>query len=420
MPAVTKSPRKLALAISLGGLLEIYDFIIYGLMASYIAANFFSVENDASALLGAFVTFAVGYITRPLGGLFFGHLGDRHGRKSSFTLSIILMACSTGLVGCLPVYNTAGLLAPALLIVLRLIQGFSLGGEVPGAITYLSESVPERKGTVLGILFMSLMLGVSFGTAVNGIISTFLDEEAIHSWGWRIPFWLGASLGFVSFQIRQRFEESGYFMALDQAQQCSSQPLLTLIRTHPGGLTFGLVIMALCGATASTYGVFMPGYLSTILGYAPGEVAWSTALAFLIFSPVCIAAAGITDYINRKYLLCMTAVTAMVCSWPAFHYFASEGADLKTILLICGLLNAISSGLLPALLVSCFPTEVRYTGIAVSYNVGVALFSGLTPVILMLLIKEVGHASAPAIYVTTVSALSLLVLLLPWPQQKLS
>lgn len=410
---------KLALAVSIGGLLELYDFLIYGLMASYIAGNFFPPENTFTALLGTFATFAVGYLARPLGGILFGHLGDRYGRKATFALSMFLMAASTALMGCLPTYSTIGILAPSILVALRLIQGVSLGGEVPGAITYLSESAPGRQGLVIGILFMSLMVGIAFGTFVHGLLTLYLDQPAMMEWGWRIPFWLGGMLGIVSYQIRRRFSESGYFLALDRSKQRSSQPFLILIRHHLKGFICGLLIMALCGATVTIYGVYMPGYLTSLLGFPPNEVSWHTTLAFIILSPVCVLGGLLTGQINRKWLLLLTAVAVASLSWPAFRYFASEGARLEQVMLICALFTGISSGVLPPLLVNCFPTEIRYTGIAASYNISFSLFGGLAPLISTLLVKESGRISEPAIYVIIIALVSLLALLLRWPDQPL-
>ena len=410
---------QLALSISIGGMLELYDFMIYGLMASYIAENFFPADNTFTALLATFATFAVGYLTRPFGGIVFGHFGDRYGRKTTFALSMFLMAASTALMGCLPTYSSIGVFAPALLVILRLIQGISLGGEVPGAITYLSESAPERQGLVVGILFMSLMSGIAFGTFVHGVLTLYLDKATMMEWGWRVPFWLGGMLGIISYQIRRRFSESGFFQALDQAKQRCSQPFLILIQQHYRGLFCGVLIMALCGATVTIYGVYMPGYLTSLLEFPHNEVAWHTALAFMVLSPVCVLGGLLTDQINRKWLLFLTAIAVIALSWPAFQYFASEGAHLKKIMLICALFTAISSGLLPPLLVNCFPTEIRYTGIATSYNISFTLFGGLAPFICTLLVRESGQAQAPALYVIIIACLSLIALLLRWPNQSL-
>lgn len=410
---------KLAFTVSMGGMLELYDFLIYGLMASYIAENFFPSEDTVASLLSTFATFAVGYLTRPLGGIVFGHFGDKYGRKKAFTLSILLMALSTVMIGCLPGYASMGVLAPILLVTLRLIQGFSLGGEIPGAITYLSESAPERQGMVIGILFLSLMLGISFGTFVHGMLTLHLDNQTMKEWGWRIPFWIGGSLGIISYQIRRHFNESGFFLALDKTRLKSRIPLMELIKNHHRGLICGLLIMALCGATVTIFGVYMPSYLATLLHFPSNEVAWHTALAFLALSPVCILCGILTDQLNKKALMLITALLIIFLAWPAFNFFISTGAHLKEVMLICALFVAISSGILPPLLVNCFPTEIRYTGVATSYNISFALFGGLAPFISTLVVKKSGSVAGPAIYVITIAAISLLALFFRWPIQQL-
>ena len=417
----TSSHRyKLAFAVSMGGMLELYDFLIYGLMASYIADQFFPFSDTFTSLLGTFATFAVGYLTRPIGGIAFGHFGDKYGRKKTFTLSIFLMAASTALMGCLPNYSQIGVMAPVLLILLRLVQGFSLGGEIPGAITYLSESAPDRQGFMVGILFLSLMTGVSLGTFVHGFLTLHLDEQTMSDWGWRIPFWLGGTLGILSYQIRKQFNESGFFLALDQAKQQSTVPIAIMLRIHARGLICGFMVMALCSATATIYGIYMPSYLSNILGFSRSDTAWHTALAFLMLAPVCVLGGIISDLVNHKIVLLVTSVIIACGSWPAFQYFMSDGAQLKTIMLICGLMSALATGLLPPLLVQCFPTEVRYTGIATCYNISFILFGGMAPFTSTLLIKESHQVTGPAIYLILIAVASMSVLLLRWPKQTMS
>ncbi|MGI9276499.1 MAG: MFS transporter [Endozoicomonas sp.] len=418
---ITASSRqyRLALAVSMGGMLELYDFLIYALMASYIAENFFPAGDAMTSLLGTFAAFAVGYLSRPLGGLVFGHLGDRYGRKRTFTLTIFLMALTTALMGCLPTYSSIGISAPVMLVLLRLCQGFSLGGELPGAITYLSESVPRNEGVVVGILFMALMVGISLGTFVHGAMTLVLDQQTMTEWGWRVPFWLGGLLGMVSYQIRRRFDESGLFLALNQVRQRSRIPLLVLFRDYRRGLLCGFLMMALCGATVTVYGVYMPSYLSTLLGFSRSDVAWHTALAFLMLSPLCLLAGVLCDQVNRKLLLGFMVLMVFCLSIPAFRYFVSEAAEIHLILLICSLFAALASGLLPPMLINCFPTEIRYTGIATAYNFGFALFGGLAPFISTLLVKLTGTVSGPAIYLMLVAVISVPALLLRWPEHHL-
>lgn len=418
MPRCITAPSEqyqLAFAVSMGGMLELYDFLIYALMASYIADNFFPAADHISSLLGTFATFAVGYLTRPLGGLVFGHLGDRLGRKKTFTLTIFIMAVTTALMGCLPTYETIGVAAPALLVLLRLCQGFSLGGELPGAITYLSECAPQRKGLMVGILFLALMVGISLGTFVHGVLTLTLGADVMHDWGWRIPFWIGGALGVLSYQIRRRFNESGLFLALNQARQRASIPLFVLLKTHRRGLFCALLMMALCGATVTVFGVYMPSYLSSLLGFPRSEVAWHTAVAFLTLSPLSLLAGLLTDLMNRKWLMLGLALVVILGTFPAFQYFISEDPQLRKVIMICGLFAAVASGLLPPLIVDLFPTEVRYTGIATAYNFGFAIFGGLAPFISTLAVQHFETSCGPAYYIIAVAVMSLLALVFTWP-----
>ncbi|WP_051785710.1 MFS transporter [Endozoicomonas numazuensis] len=418
MPRCITAPSeqyKLALAVSMGGMLELYDFLIYALMASYLADNFFPASDNVTSLLVTFAAFAVGYLSRPLGGLFFGHLGDRLGRKRTFTLTISLMALTTALIGCLPTYHEVGIVAPILLILCRIFQGFSLGGELPGAITYLGESAPQRQGLMIGILFMALMVGISLGTFVHGLLNQSLGSEVMASWGWRIPFWIGGLLGLLSYQIRKRFEESGFFMALDQVRQRSSIPLLVLLKQHRKGLLCGFLLMALCGSTVTVFGVYMPSYLSILLGLPKGEVAWHTAVAFLILAPFSLLAGLCTDLINRKLLAACLALAVIFLAIPAFQYFMGDDIHIRRMMVICGLFAAIASGLLPPMIIRLFPTEVRYTGVATTYNFGFALFGGLAPFSSTLLVQLTGTNMGPAFYVSAIGVLGLMALFIAWP-----
>ncbi|MGI2026613.1 MFS transporter [Endozoicomonas acroporae] len=416
----SSSQYKLASSVSLGGMLEIYDFLIYGLMASYIAENFFPAEDHITSLINTFATFAIGYLTRPLGGVVFGHFGDRYGRKKTFTFSIFLMAVTTALMGCLPGWNSIGAAAPITLTLLRLLQGFSLGGEIPGAITYLSETTPERRGLVIGILFLAIMIGVSFGTFVHGMLEMYLSAEDMKEWGWRVPFWIGGSLGIISYHIRKHFSESGFFEALDQTKAQASIPIVLLFTQHTRGVICGLMTIGLCGATVTIYSIYMPGFLSSLLGFPREAVAWQTTLAFLMLSPLCLIFGLLSDLMNHKLILGIMAIVVATTSWPAFQYFSSPDAELNKILLICGLLAATASGALPPLLISFFPTEIRYTGIATCYNIGFAIFGGIAPVTSTLLAKYSSNTTGPAIYLSLVAVISLIALFIPWPNVQLT
>ena len=406
---------RLACAVSLGGMLELYDFLIYAMMASYIADSFFPSGDQTTSMLGTFATFAVGYLSRPLGGFFFGHLGDRYGRKKTFTLTIGVMGATTVLIGCIPAYSSIGILAPALLVLLRLLQGFSLGGEVPGAITYLSESSSQRSGLLLSILFMSLMLGVSFATFVHGLLTLFLPPESMAEWGWRIAFWIGGLLGGLSFYIRRRFDESGLFKALDKIRQRKLVPLRELLNNHLRGFICGLGIVAVFGSIVTLLGVYMPSYLSSLHGFSRADVAWHSSLAYIMLAPACLPLGLISDRYSHKLVLFVCILVVIVVSLPYFSYINTESAELSKIMLVSACLSALVSGLLPAMLVRLFPTEIRYTGVASTYNIGIALFGGLAPVSATFLIRYSDVSMGPALYLIMICLFALLILFIRWP-----
>lgn len=199
--------RKILLLCSLGGLLEFYDFIISALLAGYIATTFFPMNANINGLLAAFATFSVSYFARPLGGIIFGHFGDIYGRKHAFTVSVLIMAIGTFCIGLIPSYSSIGIYAPLLLILCKMLQGFSIGGEIPGAITYISEFFPHKKALTIGIVFCFLISGITTGYLVLAGLKYFYTQESIVNWAWRIPFFIGGIFGIIAFYLRKKLIE---------------------------------------------------------------------------------------------------------------------------------------------------------------------------------------------------------------------
>ena len=188
---ITKEQKRILYISSLGGMLEFYDFIIYALLAGYISTVFFPDATPINALLATFGTYTVGYFARPFGGIIFGHYGDKYGRKKTFAVSILIMACATLGIGLIPSYESIGIWAPILLLIFRLLQGFSIGGEIPGAITYVSESMPEQRGFGTGIIFCFLLCGLGLGYIIEALLLTIFSHQQVLDWAWRLPFFLG-------------------------------------------------------------------------------------------------------------------------------------------------------------------------------------------------------------------------------------
>ncbi|WP_232220803.1 MFS transporter [Legionella tunisiensis] len=230
-----------------------------------ISVIIFSNSNRLVALLNTFVVFALGYLARPLGGIVFGHLGDKFGRKSAFSLSVFIMATATLLMGCLPDYQAIGITAPLSLIGLRLLQGFSVGGEIPGAAIFIFEHVPlNKRGFSIGLVFMCITLGNSLGALVGLFLTFFLSQEQMLAWGWRIPFIIGFLLGIISYVIRKRAFETPIFLTMLEKKGLQEKPLSTLLQSSRKELLRAFLLTAVSSSTISLF-LYLPTYLSTVL-----------------------------------------------------------------------------------------------------------------------------------------------------------
>ncbi|KEQ13683.1 hypothetical protein GZ77_15375 [Endozoicomonas montiporae] len=382
---------------SLGGFLEFYDFIIYALMAVYIADQFFPSHDSFTSMLTTFATFSVGYFVRPLGGLVFGHLGDRFGRKPTFVATVLIMALSTFLMGCLPTYSQVGLWAPLMLVGLRVLQGFSIGGEIPGAMTYLSETVDRRRGLVMSLLFMVLANGVVFGSLVHAFMLWWLPVDEMKAWGWRIPFWLGGTMGICSYVVRKQFQESDLFLQLAKRKAQSAVPLFHLLQSHRRQLLVGIFLILPVATSMTLLFLFTPGYLTKMLGYSAGDVALAGSIGIFLSSVVFIAFGLLADTVSLRSLLCVASGIIVLFSVPVFYWYGA-GVDVYSVMLVSALIQGSITGVAPLALSELFPVNVRYSGIAFCYNVSFALFGGLTPVIAMTLIGWTNNLQSPAWY----------------------
>lgn len=278
--------RKLLILSSLGGVLEFYDFIIFALFASYIANAFFPAANQLAGLMITFATFAIGYLVRPLGGIVFGHFGDRIGRKATFTISILMMAFATLGIGIVPSYSAIGMAAPFLIISLRVIQGLSIGGEIPGAITYVSESLPRYKGLACGIIFCALTCGIVLGSVVDASMVSFFSEAQMHSFGWRIPFILGGIFGFLSYLLRKNLHESSQFLAIENTIE--KFPIVSVLKQQLLYVFAGAFMAALCAVIVTSLFLFIPAYFTGILHLPANAYIWERTLAISLGSSLSI------------------------------------------------------------------------------------------------------------------------------------
>jgi MFS family permease len=406
---MTKSQKKVLFLSSLGGVLEFYDFIIYALLASYISKEFFPTGDNISSLLATFATFSVGYLVRPLGGILFGHFGDKLGRKKTFTFSILMMAVATFCVGLVPSYASIGISAPIILTALRVIQGLSIGGEIPGAIAYVTESIPERKGFACGIIFFALINGIVLGSLIQAIFSTLFSNQQMLIWGWRLLFFIGGISGFLSYLMRRQLEESALFKTIED--KIEAFPIIAVFQSKLLNASAAVFVVGLGASIITLLFLFTPAYLGNVLHIDTNKYIWFNTFAIFLSGLFCIVFGALSDIYKHKILFLFVCVLSIIFVYPIFYIYAKHFSFFLIALLISAFLNGFAWGVIPNLLADLFPTQIRYSGIAISYNLGFAIFGGLTPVIAMLLIYKTGMVIAPTFYLILTATIALVALL---------
>ena len=402
---ISRSDWRVILLASLGGALEFYDFVVYSQFARYIGANFFPNDDAMVSLVVSFSVFAVGYFARPLGGIFFSHIGDRVGRRRVLIITILAMSAATAGIGLLPTYAQWGVAASALLVALRVVQGFCLGGELPGAISYVVETAPRRSGFSVGVVFFCVNSGVVLAALLNLVVHETLTVEQIGDWGWRIGFLVGGLLGLVSFVLRLSLEESKEFARIRKVASASAVPIAELLRTHAGAVLVGVAILAV---TAGFNGLLfaMPAFLPQTMSYEAADASAAQTLALAIMSVGLLFVAWLTDRMSRKSLALLGTALLALTSWPFFAAAQSHSVGLLTLFALAGVVGSICAGTVIAVSADLFPTRIRFSGVALSYNLAFTLFSGLAPVVAALLARNTGVAATAAYYMIGCAVLS--------------
>ncbi len=381
---------------ALGGALEFYDFIIFVFFATVIGKLFFPPDiPDWTATIQTFGVFAAGYLIRPLGGLVLAHFGDRFGRKRVFAFSIMLMALSTLGMAALPTYASIGVAAPVLLIVLRLLQGIAIGGEVPGAWTFVAEHVPFRKvGFACGFLCSGLTLGILLGSGIAAAINTVFSPEEVAGYAWRLPFLLGGVFGLIAVFLRRWLQETPIFMEMKQSRSLITEvPLVSVLRDHVRGVIVSMVMTWILSAGIVVTTLMTATFLQKLYGYSAQQslAATSFGTLFLIFGTA--AAGAIVDKVGSGRFFTVSSIFFAVATFAFYTYAATS----MTVLLVLYAIMGLSVGLVgavPYVMVRAFPARVRFSGLSFAYNVSYAIFGGLTPFVVssMLPINPMAHA----------------------------
>jgi MHS family proline/betaine transporter-like MFS transporter len=403
--AIVIDRRNIGAAL-IGNLLEWYDFAVYAFMAGLIGKNFFPSSDPLGSLLASFAVFGVGFLARPIGSIVIGRFGDVRGRKPALVVTILTMAVGTVMIGIVPSYASIGIAAPILVLVARLLQGFSTGGEAGNSMAFMVEWAPDgQRGYYGGLQQCSSAAGFLLGSGIAAATSSLLDPATMLDWGWRVPFLLGALIGPVGVYLRRHSEETPAFREVTQTMRTAPHgagetPVALAVRA------FGFTI--LWTVVYYIFLTFMPSFTANYAKLSGSDALWSNTLGLLALVVSAPLMGRLSDRIGRKPLLLAGCVLFFVVTYPAFSLMLS-GPPLFVIILlqmVFGVLIGMIAGTSPTAISEIFPTRIRTTWMSIGYTLAVALFGGFAPFIATWLIRETGSPIAPVYYVMAAAVVS--------------
>ncbi|HUH32116.1 MAG TPA: MFS transporter [Rhodanobacter sp.] len=401
--------RTLVLA-ALGGALEFYDFVVFVFFAIPLSHLFFPADTAPwLAQLQIYGIFAAGYLARPLGGIVMAHYGDKRGRKKMFTLSVFLMAVPTLGIGLLPVHAQVGMLAPLLLLLLRVLQGIAVGGEVPGAWVFVAEHVPPRRiGFACASLTSGLTVGILIGALVAAAINRQLTPAEVLDYGWRLPFLAGGVFGFFAVWLRRWLSETPVFEAMQARQELASGlPLRQVFERHLSSVLMSMLVTWLLTAAIVVVILLTPTLVQSMFHIAPVRAFFGNSVASFTLAVGCLFYGGLADRIGYARALLLGALGLLLTTYALYVDLRAGGTHFVGLYALAGFSVGVV-GVVPALMVVAFPPAVRFSGLSFSYNVAYALFGGLTPPLIGVLVKH-GGVLAPAHYVAFTALLGVAV-----------
>ncbi len=404
-PTSAQSHKAVTAAV-IGNVLEWYDFAVYAYVAGIIARKFFPIQDEVTALLSTFLAFGLGFVARPIGGVVIGRMGDTHGRKAALLLTIFLMAAGTVLIGILPTYSSIGFLAPLLLVVARLMQGFSAGGEWGGSTSFIVEWAPKGKRGLFGSFQQtSVVGGLLLGSGFAALMNTVLMPADMESWGWRVPFLVGGLLGPVGIYMRRNMGETPAYTTVSAKPPASTA-------AGPSGLSlaaraFGFTIVwTVCFYVLLNY---MPTWTQKYMKLTAAQALWSNTIGLLVLMVAIPVMGHLSDRYGRKPLLLACCVAFIVLPYPMFTYLNSGSVPLVMLIVVqmlFALMISMFSGAGPAAIAEIFPTRSRSTWMTSGYALAVAIFGGFAPYISVWLIDRFGSPTVHTYYLIAAAVVS--------------
>ncbi len=401
---------KTLLLSALGGALEFYDFVVFVFFAIPLSHLFFPPDTTPwLAQLQVFGIFAAGYLARPLGGIVMAHYGDTLGRKRMFTLSVFLMAVPTLAIGLLPVYAQIGMLAPLLLLLLRVVQGIAVGGEVPGAWVFVAEHVPPKRiGFACASLTSGLTVGILIGSLVAAAINDRMSPTEVLDHGWRLPFLAGGVFGFVAVWLRRWLSETPVFEAMHARKELASGlPLRLVFERHLPGVLLSVLVTWMLTAAIVVLILMTPTLAQSVFHVVPARAFLGNSVASFALALGCLFYGWLADRIGHARALLAGAIGLLACGYALYIDLQAGAVHFVALYALAGFAVGVV-GVVPALMVAAFPPPVRFSGLSFSYNIAYALFGGLTPPLIGWLLKPFG-VLAPAHYVALTAIIGIAV-----------
>ncbi|MEU6701903.1 MFS transporter [Pseudonocardia sp. NPDC046786] len=393
--------RRAALAGMFGTAIENFDLSLYAYLVIFTAPTFFPTGNAATAVIASLAVFAVGFLSRPLGGIVFGRMGDRHGRRFTLLVTVVLMGVSTGALGLIPGYATIGIWAPILLVVVRLLQGFSAGGEVIGAATYVVESsTPGRRGLFASATPLGAVLGVAMAPVVVGVFTVALGSEAMAAGGWRFAFLVALPLTALCLYFRLRIEDSPEYLDLVERREVAHAPVREALQRHWRGVVAVMLLALSIFFVGYTLTAYMPVFLASTVGIAPATVNWLSAVVLLLAAPAVLLGGFSVDRYGRRAVMVAAFAVTCVVAFPAMTLMTGAGNSAFTVGLAYWVLLFSAYAAMPAAYKSfsdLFPTRIRYTAAAIGFNVGNVIGGGFGPYFTAQVTEWTGDSRSPAL-----------------------
>lgn len=392
--------KKATMATAIGNLVEWYEYGVYSYAAGIIGAQFFQGGNSATALLYGFAVFAISFFFRPLGGMIFGSIGDRLGRKKILVVTILLMSSSTAMIGLIPNYRSIGFIAPLLLIVMRIFQGLAAGGEYTGASVFMNETAPQsRRGLFTSLLESGSLLGYIIGSAFIALLTSTLSPENMSAWGWRIPFICSLPLALVGMYVRTKINDTPIFLEMKKDNNLPENPLREMFVTARKPVIITFFCVAFANGAYYTILTYLPSYFETQVGLSTSSSLMVTTAGMILMMILFPIFGTMSDRFGKKPFLLLSTVSALITAIPIIS-FVTSGAPSGPLVgyFALSVIVALFIGVFPSTLPPLFPNRVRNTAYGLSYNVSTAIFGGGAPFIITALKNATGSKLMPAFF----------------------